>query len=1032
MPLNKEWHHRIHNWEQALWQTCYRPLGELSLSGFTTSDHLSSIQALEQRFLPMPPGTQWGAKWEYGWFKSILIVPPEAAGQRLVLSANPADHSPESGECLVWVNGEIAGSFSWVRQHLTVTKSAVPGTQYKILIEAYAGHGPLVFDGGPVPHGSVKVPESPLTQVTVRETTFGIWREEIYQLAVDFSTLYDLSTHLEPLSLRAAEVDQGLMDATLLVDPELPEQDYISSASLARERLRPLLACTNGSSAPVLYAFGHAHIDIAWLWPLAETKRKIARTIANQLDLFQEYPEYRFLQSQPHLYMMLKENYPELYVRLKAAIHSGQVIADGAMWVEADTNLSGGESLIRHILNGKRFFQEELGVESDILWLPDVFGYSGALPQILRGCGIKGFATQKITWAYHGGEPFPYNTFLWEGIDGSTIPAHIFTDYNSQTRPSALLERWNTRLQTHGLRSMILAFGWGDGGGGPTRDHLEFLRRATDLEGVPRLKMASPAEFFADLPAQDTLPRYVGELYFQAHRGTYTSQARTKRLNRMLELSLREAEFWGSLASVLTGYEFSNTTLQTSWRTLLLHQFHDILPGSSIQRVYQEAETTLTSALHHAVDTAHLAASSWLSTATGQAESPSAYTLFNSLSWPRTVIADLPSDRVEVTIPACGWTTVHQDARVLDMPSVDGMAFGTGTQIPARASHQQLENEHLLARFNQDGELINLILKSTGWEVMSSPGNRLCLFKDVPSYWDAWDVDSMAEMQLVNLSEPGVLEVIDPGPLVAQLRFTRLIGLSLLSQTITLRRGSHRLEFATEIDWQENHKLLKVAFPVTVHATEAIHEIQFGYIRRPTHRSRQFDADRFEVCNHKWTALAEELRGVAILNDCKYGLSVDQSIIKLTLLKSALAPDPLADRGSQVFTYAIYPWQGPLAGSRLVQEAYELNIPPLILPGSTHENSIIEISSSNVILETIKPAEDGSGDLILRLYESMHTTTECTLSMRFPIQDAWQTNLLEKEPLPIQNQDGMIALNFRPFEIKTVRIQLSSRRSTFL
>ena len=1025
MPLNKEWQHRVKRWETALWNSCYRPLGEITLNGYITTESLSPNQVLNRAFVPMPPGTPWGAKWEYGWFVTSLISPPEAAGQRLVLCANPADHTSAPGECLVWANGKAIGSLGWARKYITLDRKAPPGRVYDLLIEAYAGHGEPVIEGGPILYGTNLVIEPPTSQCVVAPTTYGIWREDVYQLAIDFSTLLDIHDHLDPRSLRVAEISRGLMEATLIVDPELPEGDYILSARNAREYLQPLLKCTNGSTVPTLYAFGHAHLDIAWLWPLQETQRKIARTIANQVALLEEYPQYTFLQSQPHLFHMLREHYPDIYAQLKSAVSSGRVIADGAMWVEADTNLTGGESLIRQILKGKRFFQDEFDIDSRILWLPDVFGYSGALPQILRSCECDGFATQKITWVYHGGEPFPYNTFLWVGIDGSSIPAHIFTDYNSQTRPSALLERWNTRLQMLGVDKMLLSYGWGDGGGGPTRDHLEFLQRATDLEGVPRIINASPAEFFSDLSPETALPHYVGELYFQAHRGTFTTQARIKQANRRLEYALREAEIWGSLAQVLADYPFTLPTLQSQWHTLLLHQFHDILPGSSIHRVYQEAEAALAQATNDTNAVVTQAAGFLVDQFSHTNTDPDAVTVFNSLSWPRTAVIDVQNGPIEVTIPPCGWTTVRQDSPTYQMPAIDGLAFGSGAAIPARATPALLENEYVQARFNQRGELVSLVEKSSHWEAMAAPGNSFCLFKDIPAAWDAWDIDSSAALQPLPLPEPVSIEVLNPGPLVAQLLLRREIANSTLTQVITLYRSSRRLEFKTTVDWQERHKLLKVAFPINIHATEAIHEIQFGHLRRPTHRSRQFDADRFEVSNHKWSALADELHGAAVLNDSKYGLSVDDSTIKLTLLRATVAPDPLADRGMHTFKYAIYPWTGPLSQSTLVQQAYELNISPLILPGSADgDASIFRVDTPNIILETVKPAEDGSADLILRLYESLHTLTECLLTTCLPITSAWQTNMLETERLPLAIHSGMIQLAFRPFEIKTVRLSV--------
>ncbi|MCX6032857.1 MAG: glycosyl hydrolase-related protein [Chloroflexi bacterium] len=1045
MALTEEWRHRIERWQKVLWELCYRPLGAVALSGFATMGHLAAEQARTRDFRPMPSGTRWGAKWEYGWFRGEVILPDDAAGQRIVLCLAPG------GDSLVWLDGQIAGSTGWGHKEITLTHSAVPGTRYDLLLETYAGHGVVSVGEGPAPFGTPPMPEPGPTQTTVGASSFGVWLEDVYQLALDWTTLYELRGRLDPLSLRVAEIDQGLMDATLIVDPELPEAEMLKTVQAGRTRLKPLLDAVNGSTAPIFYAFGHAHIDVAWLWPLAQTERKMAATAVNQLNLMAEYPTYRFLQSQPHLYTLLAARYPDLYARFKAAAQAGQLILDGAMWVEADTNISGGEALIRQVTWGRRFFREEFGADSRVLWLPDVFGYSGALPQILRGCGCVGFATAKITWAYGGGDPFPYNTFWWEGIDGTAISAHIFRDYNSHTKPSALFDRWHGRLQKNGVSTMLLSFGWGDGGGGPERDHLEYLRRAADLEGAPRVRIASPAEFFADL-AQAGLPRerYVGELYFQAHRGTYTSQARTKRGNRKAELALREAEFWGTAARSLNDFDFSSRTLDDAWRKVLLNQFHDILPGSSIQRVYAEAEQTHAEAIETATTTANAAATTFITasfdsirhTTPDSAQDDSAgllraaecgqnvlerLTIFNSLSWPRSALVERSWGQAEVEVPACGWTTITDHA-------IRNTQHATrNTQHVARATERSLENDLLRVEFNERGEIVSLFDKASSREIMAGPGNQFRLYRDVPDVWDAWDVNSMTEQMPVSTDEPVTLELIENGPLVARLRLTRKLHDSSLAQVISLRRGSRRIEFATEVDWQERHKLLKVCFPVTIHADEAIHEIQFGHLRRPTHRSRPYDADRFEVPQQKWSALAEEGRGVALLNDCKYGISVTGNSLNLTLLKAALAPDPTADRGRQIFTYALVAWNGSLAESGVVREAYELNCPVMTISGAAGARSLFSLSAPNVVLETVKLAEacpepgrrDGSEDVILLLYEAMRTATRCTLATSLPIESAAQTDLMEEGAVELSCDAGRIALDFRPFEIKTVRLRLS-------
>jgi alpha-mannosidase len=1021
MALTPEWRRRIDNWRDELPRHFYHPLGTVELSAFTTMQQLSAAEALDREFRPMPPGARWGAKWEYGWFKGQIVLPAEARGRRIVLKVDVG------AESAVYVNGKAAGAVDRRHREITLAMRGVPGRVYNVLVEGYAGHGPLVVTAGPTPPGRVVVPEPGPTQATVGESTFGIWEEEVYQLWLDVRTLTELRDNIDPNSLRVAEIDAGLRDFTTGVDFELPREEMLETAHAGRQRLRPLLECVNGSTAPTLFAFGHAHLDVAWLWPLEETERKAVRTFSSQLALMEEYPEYRFLQSQAHLYWMVKQHYPDLYRRIKRAVKAGQFVPEGGMWIEADTNISGGESLIRQFLYGKRFFREEFGVECEILWLPDVFGYSGALPQIMRGCGIRYFSTQKIFWAYNGGEPFPHNTFVWEGIDGSDVCTHLHNDYNSQTDPASVIQRWNERVQKDGFSTRLFPFGWGDGGGGPTRDHLEFIRRERDLEGVPRVKIAHPLEYFEDQEAKGFPLRYVGELYFQAHRGTYTSQAYTKRGNRKSEFALREAEMWGVAARALKRFAFPRGRIEEAWRAVLLHQFHDIIPGTSIRRVYEETEAAHAEVIRTAQEIAAQATARLTDRSRG-------LTVFNSLSWPRTVLVALPegfrgatdaagnalpvqpigSETVaEVTAPPCGWTTIY--------PTQETGFLGRNR---VSATRRLLENDLLRVRFNARGEITSIYDKETAREWAGGACNRLIMYKDVPTAWDAWDVDSMLELTPIALDKPATIEVVTRGPLVAKLRVVRRIHDSTLTQEITLRRGSRRIDFHTVVDWQESHKLLKVNFPVTVHANEAVHEIQFGHIRRPNHKSRPFDADRFEVCNHKWTALMEEGRGAAVLNDCKYGVNVLGNSINLTLLRAPLAPDETADRGRQEFTYAFYCWNGSFVESPLVQEAYDLNVPVLTAAGAAGECSVFALDAPNVVIETVKPAEDNPQDIIVRLVEAKRTATRCTLTTTLPVKSAAQADMLENDAAALPYDDGRVALDLRPFEVKTVRLRM--------
>lgn len=406
MSLTIEWRHRIDNWRKELPEHFYRPLGMVELSGLITQDQLSAQEARKGDFTLMPAGTAWGAKWEYGWFKGEIALREEAAGERIVLR-------PDIGaECAIYINGRAAGAVDRAHREITLAKSGVPGTRYEVMIEGYAGHGPQVVSTGPVPPGRVTVPEPGPTQAVIGESTFGVWEEDVYQLWIDVETLWEVRENIEPELLRVAEIDTGLRDFTITVDFEVPREQMLETVRTCRQRLKPLLECVNGSTAPTLFAFGHAHIDVAWLWPLAETERKCVRTFSSQLALMEEYPEYKFLQSQPHLYRTVKTHYPELYDRIQTAVKAGQFLPNGSTWVEPDTNISGGESLIRQFIHGKRFYRDEFGVDCQMLWLPDVFCYSGALPQIMRGCGVRYFSTHKIFWTYGGGDPFPHNTFV--------------------------------------------------------------------------------------------------------------------------------------------------------------------------------------------------------------------------------------------------------------------------------------------------------------------------------------------------------------------------------------------------------------------------------------------------------------------------------------------------------------------------------------------------------------------------------------------------------------------------------------------
>ncbi len=1032
MTLNPEWRRRIENWRNALPRLFYSELGELELSNFTTDGSMLPGEAKKKAFKKIKPGDVWGTEWQLGWFKGTVAVPKNAKGQRIVLKL-------ETGgmESIIWVDDVSRGARDNSGRELLLTAKAKGGEQFEILAETFGGN-PRTAGGGPHPEWFQAGVHNPAPQRLGR-STFGIWNENLYQLWLDIECLLQLRDGIaDKESLRVAEIDDALKAMTLTVDLELPVTSRDKTVQAGREILAKVLSCHNGSTAPMMSCFGHSHIDVAWLWTLEETERKCVRTFSNQLALMEQYPEYKFLQSQAYLYDRVKTLYPDLYERIKKAVKRGQWIVEGSMWVEADTNISGGESLIRQFVKGKKFFKDEFGVDTEIMWLPDVFGYSGAVPQIMKGCGIKWFSTQKIFWTYNGADPFPYNIFWWQGIDGTKMLSYLHNDYNSQTTPNALFARWRERVQKDSIHNgRLVPFGYGDGGGGATREHLEFLRREADLEGLPKTQIVEPKVYFKAIDEKAALPTWVGELYYQCHRGTYTSQAKTKLGNRKSEVALHELEFWGGIAQALNKAEYPAEAADRLWKGVLLNQFHDIIPGSSIHEVYETAERLYASIQ----DEANALTAKAIETLVHPSKKKVSY--FNSLSFDRWAVVVLPFagakdangelipvqklnglTYAEVYLPACGWTTL-----------TEAKPYTGERNDYVKATKTLLRNNIVEFSFNSLGELTSARNVGSEQEFMSAPGNSLRMYKDVPGAYDAWDIDSMYKQTPFELDQKAKVEVISQGPVFGMLRVTRLLHESPFVQQIILSANSAHLLFQTEVDWNESHKMLKVNFPVNVHADDALHEIQFGHVARPTHATRPYDANRFEVCNQKWTALVEGgQRGAAIVNDCKYGVNVEGNSMNLTLLRSPLAPDHTADKGVQKFTYAFTMWEPedePNYVNLAVTLGYELNYPVQPMLGDAGEEcSLLRCDKANIILECLKPAEDGSGDLILRLYESNNVFTNCTIHLDLPFTKLYETNMLEENGVEVPFEKGdcdcccaEINLAFRPFEIKTLRLK---------
>lgn len=1030
MELKREWEKRVQKWMRVLSRDIYTPIEKLEFEGYATFDRLDYADAMKAEFKPMPQGTSWGKEWEYLWLRTTLTIPEEAAGKHIVMKLN-------IGEAAVFVNDEEFGCrrHDWVRDDihrisdLILTKDAKAGEQFTVVAEAYAGHEYPGCSYGPVLPGAYNPKKPEDNRATIGDCSFGVWNETAYQLYMDVKVIWEALQAMTDDSLRYWDLFDGIKDFTTIVDFEQDAEDRTASYAAARERLAPLFECKNGDTAPQMYAFGHAHIDVCWLWPLAETERKVHRTFGAQIRHMDEYPEYKFLQSQPHLYRMVKQMYPKLYEKIKEKVKTGQWIPEGGMWVEADTNIASGEALIRQFVHGKRFFMEEFGVDSKMLWLPDVFGYNAALPQIMKGCGVDYFSTQKIWWAYNGGDKFPYHYFNWVGLDGSVVPSFMHEDYNSDVNAGTMIRRWKERKQRRDVRGFMVPYGYGDGGGGPSRDYIEYIRRQNDFEGCPKTKNAHPLDFFNEHPAP--ADDYVGELYLQCHRGVQTSQAKTKLGNRKSEFALREAEFLGTVAKA-QGYDYPLAEMDELWKKVLLCQFHDILPGSSIQRVYKEAEALYESVL---ADLARIRTDMAASLCEGE----DAITVANSLSFERTAVITLPDGFegakagkvvlpvqklgnkliAEVTVPACGFVTVTPAKAV---------CTENGATASVTDDSAVLENKFIKVTFNEMGAISSIINKADGSELTNGLCNDMQMYKDISSEWEAWDVDTSYEYMPVALCDKASYELVSDGPIKAVIKISRKLNNSEMVQLVSLCENSKRVDFDTTVEWNELHKMLKVSFDVDYHAEEAIHEIQYGHVRRPNHRSRPYDFDRFEVANHKWTALCEEGRGFAVLNDCKYGVNVLGTSIKLTLLRSPFSPDPDCDRGTQHFVYSFYAYDGCFRNSGIVREGYDLNVPVEVHKGTAKDGSVLSIAADNVMLEALKPAEDGSSDYIIRMYETMRTRTQTTLTLSLPCSAVAECNMLETDEKPLdieKSEEGVkVTLNFRPFEIKTLRVKI--------
>ncbi|MEG8278971.1 alpha-mannosidase [Streptomyces sp. AHA2] len=965
-------------------------------------------EAAAASYAPFAMGTPWGPPWGTTWFRMRGRVPEEWAGRRVEAVIDlgfVGDWPGNQAEALVHLtDGTPLKAVNPLNQYVAIAGPAQGGETVDYLVEAASNPDILADDfARPTPLGDKRTAgDRPL--YTFRRADIAVLDEEVWHLDLDVQVLRELMVELGAHDPRRHEIAHALDRAMDLLDLD----DVSGSAAAVREALKPVLSKPAHASAHTVSGVGHAHIDSAWLWPIRETKRKTSRTFSNVTSLAEEYEDFVFACSQAQQYEWVRDHYPKVWARIQEAVKKGQWVPVGGMWVEADGNLPGGEAVARQFVHGKRFFIDHFGIETKGVWLPDSFGYNAAYPQLAKLAGNEWFLTQKISW--NQTNRFPHHTFWWEGIDGTRIFTHFppVDTYNARFSGEEMARAVRNYAEKGGASRSLAPFGWGDGGGGPTREIMERARRLADLEGSAKVVVEHPDDFFAKARAEyPDAPVWVGELYLELHRATYTSQARTKQGNRRSEHLLREAELWATTAALhAPDYAYPYEKLDRLWKTVLLHQFHDILPGSSIAWVHREAEAEYARVAQELrALTAHAV------TALGE-------------GGPR-VFNTSPCDRAEVVRTADG-TPVY----------VEVPASGSAPLIPAEPPHPvtvdglTLDNGLVRVRVAEDGTLASVYDLRAGREVLAEPGNLLRLHTDLPNHWDAWDIDKHYNNRYTDLLDASSVTVAEQHPLSGAIRVERDFGKgSRITQTITLRAGSPRIDFETDIDWHETEKILKAAFPVDIRAPHSSAEIQFGHVQRPTHTNTTWEAARFEVSGHRWVHIGEPGYGVALVNDSTYGHDVSRTVredggttttVRLSLVRAPRIPDPEADQGRHRFAYALLP------GARIedaVAEGYALNLPLLTADAAGAPEPVVSVEGEGITVEAVKLADDTSGDVVVRLYESRGGRAEGVLRTGFPLAGARITDLLERPLEDAETTDGGVALVLRPFQILTLRLR---------
>ena len=1036
-------------------------------NGKELSDAAAPAQDWEKGRITEP----WTKTDDHRWFRTVIQIPESMEGQKVVLAVTTGREGQwdaTNPQMLLYLDGQLVQAADVNHRELTVSEQAVAGESHELVILAYSG----MLPGDLIIHTWLQSVEERIRSIC-------------YDIRVPLDTaklLYQVDED------NCGKILLALRKAGDLLDLRTPYSDsFYRSLSDAKEALQAAFYHSVDESAPVVSAVGHTHIDIAWLWTVSQTREKALRSFSTVLALMKQYPEYKFMSSQPILYQFVKEQDPRLYEEIRQRVDEGRWEVDGAMWLEADCNLTGGESLVRQILKGHAFIRDEFGKESRSLWLPDAFGYSAALPQILKKSGIPYFMTTKISWNQYN--QLPNDMFTWRGIDGSEVFAYMptacnfdkaagsgisFSDRRNTTTYTGIIDPnmvlgTHRRFQNHDLTdNTLMLFGFGDGGGGPTAEMLENAKRMKyGLPGLPRLQLEGEITYFDRLYKQTArradLPTWDGELYFEYHRGTLTSMAKNKRNNRKVEILYEQLETLAFMAQG-TDYEYPADTVRRGWDVILLNQFHDIIPGTCIEAVYENTDKEYAEILGEGKREAQKAADRIAAQLCKQ-EPEDAIVVVNTTGYEREDVVTVsdPGDKIVAIrtetgnecplqrtekgiiffaegIPAAGaarYYPVYSNAGSNFAVLQSGQEMNIGTSdMSARTSWDgTFENDFFRIAFNEKMQIVSLVEKTDGRDYIreGSVGNELCTYEDRPMHWDNWDIDEYYKRkpyQADRISEPVVKE---SGTVRTIVEYTLAFGDSVVTQQVILYRHLPRIDFHTTAVWNTHHVLLRVNFPIEVQASRAAFEIQFGNLERETTCNQSWDSAKFEVCGHKWADLSEYSGGVSLLNDCKYGYGVKNGNLSLTLINSGTYPNENADIGFHEFTYSIYPHHGRWQEARTVEMAYDLNVPLYVsIQRKEHRSettvkhvqtpfSVLSCDRKECFLETVKRSEDGRG-WIIRMYENLGSRGTAHLRFRVPVKDVEECDLLERKIQALPLADGTCTINYRPYEIKTFRI----------